>query len=437
MIPPRRFTFLTVCCSFVLASFALPAFPSSHREAPAIAQDPMADNTDVYAFISPTDPDNVVLVANSIPLMVPFSGPNFYSFADDVAYEICIDNDGDAFRDLCYRYDFETTIQNGATFLYNTGEVTSLTDPDLNVRQNYDLTRVDYTGGPTDYQTSESSIMTGAPVAPWYSGIRSFPNFVYDSVAQEAVTTNGTTTSFAGPRDEPFFIDLTIFDLLSLGNNLPTTQGSNVMTIAIEVPIEDIVAGGVRPAASETGPTSVIGVYARNLRRLVEIRRRSGPKTSFGRFVQVSRLAVPLVNEVVIPLQDKDNFNRTSPHDDVVNFGSYILDPELNGLLSSILGLACPPTPPGGRTDFIDLLSPNGTQAADLLRLDVTEGQTFADSGFPNGRRLEDDVVDTMLSMICSADQSIPVGDGVFANEFPFNSFFPYVHPPNTGNPFP
>ena len=418
-----RLTFLSV----LLAAGNVAA--SSHREAPAIAQDPMADNTDVYAFVSPSNPDNVVLVSNSVPLLIPSSGPNFYGFGDDVAYEICIDNDGDAIRDICYQWRFQTEIANGATFLYNTGPIASIGDSALNVRQSYDLIRYDYNGS----RRTRRVVADDVPVAPWNVGSRSFPGN-YEAVAGEAVYSNGDMSVFAGPRDEPFFVDLHVFDLLGVGG-APTTDGLNVMSLVLEVPIADISSDGVRPSDDELGPTSVMGVYARNLRRVVEIRRRRGPAQQFGRFVQVSRLAVPLVNEVVIPLQDKDNFNRSSPHNDVSNFGAYILDPELNGLLSAVLGLPCPPTPSDGRLDIVGILSPSGTTPADLLRLDIREGQTFSDSAFPNGRSLEDDVTDVLLTLICSGDFSVAVGDGVDGNDLPFGSAFPYLASPHSGNP--
>ena len=253
-------------------------------------------------------------------------------------------------------------------------------------------------------------------------------------MAAEAIYEVDGLTSFAGPRDEPFFVDLRVFDLLGVGGT-PTTDGLNVMSLVLEVPIENVAADGIRPSAGDSGPNSILGVYARNLRRVVEIRGRRGSALNFGRFVQVSRLAVPLINEVVIPLQDKDNYNRTSPHSDVANFGAYILDPELNGLLRAVLDIPCPSTPSGGRTDIVGILSPNGTEPADLLRINVAEGQTFADVGFPNGRTLEDDVTDTLLTLICSGDFSVPVGDGVDTNDLAFTETFPYLASPHSGNP--
>src|SRR5262245_61513245 len=126
----------------VLAGAALvPVTASSHREAPLISADPLADNTDLYAFISPVTPDKVTIIANFIPLEAPYGGPNFYKFDDNALYEIKIDNNGDAREDVTFQFRFKTTVMNPNTFLYNTGPITSLDDPDFNVRQSYTVTK--------------------------------------------------------------------------------------------------------------------------------------------------------------------------------------------------------------------------------------------------------------------------------------------------------
>jgi hypothetical protein len=403
------------------------AMASSHREAPAIAEDQFADNTDVYLFTSPEDPNNVVMVANYVPLLLPASGPNFYRFADTVRYEIHVDNDGDADADTTFRWSFETSVQDGGTFLYNTGPIDSLTDPDLNVRQTYTLKRIDRRTGQT------TTLVSNGRVAPWHVGKRSFPDDAYDQVASQAIApVSGGGKAFAGPRDEPFFVDLHVFDLLGVGG-APTTDGVNVMSLVLEVPIASLADGGVRPAAGATGPTSVLGVWATASRRQIRVLRRTHDQQDLGQFVQVSRLAWPLVNEVLIPLQDKDKYNRSKPEDDVENFGAYILQPELPGLLNAVLGAGCAPTPDGGRTDLVGLLSPSGTTPADILRLDVRAGQTHADSHFPNGRALADDVTDIELAVLCGS--GAPLGDGVDANDLPFLDTFPYLPAPASGNP--
>lgn len=397
---------------------------SSHREAPSIAEDQYVDNTDVYSFISPSDPSKLVIVANYVPLLIPSSGPNFYKFSDEARYEIHIDNDGDAKEDITYRWTFENQLKNGATFLYNTGAIDSIDSPNLNVTQTYRLERID------EYSGKKTRILDKAPVAPWNVGKRSFPQ--YEKVALQAVSSAGAIKAFAGPRDEPFFVDLHVFDLLGVGG-APTTDGVNVMSLVLEVPITDIAKNGKRPAAGSTGKDSVVGIYASASRPQVRILRRGRDSDDFGQMIQVSRLAWPLVNEVIVPLQDKDKYNRSAPKDDVRNFGAYILDPEVPKLLNLVLGAGCAPTPAGGRTDIVGLLAPNGTAPADLLRININQGQTNAQSHFPNGRALTDDVTDTLLTVACNNGAAI--GDGVNANDLAFTNTMPYLASPHSGNP--
>lgn len=398
------------------------AIASSHREAPMIAEDQLVDNTDVYSFISPTNPDKLTIVANYIPLLLPSSGPNFYRFAADARYEVHIDNDGDAKPDITYRWTFDNQIKNGNTFLYNVGPVDSISSPNLNVTQTYDLEKI------TDGK--KTKLINDAPVAPWNVGKRSFPN--YEKVALEAVRSAGGTTSFAGPRDEPFFVDLHVFDLLGVAG-AKTTDGVNVMSLVLEVPITEIAKDGIRPAAGSAGKTSVVGIHATASRPQIRVLRRHRDADDYGQYIQVSRLAWPLVNEVIIPLKDKDDYNRSQPKDDVSNFGAYILDPEVPKLLNLVLNAGCAPTPAGGRTDIVGLLAPNGTTPADLLRININQGQTNAQSHFPNGRALADDVTDTLLTVACNNGGA--VGDGVDGNDLAFTPTFPYLASPHSGNP--
>jgi len=416
-------TFLYGSVGISIAVGALTASASSHREAPMIAEDQFVDNTDVYAFISPNDPGKLVMVADYVPLLLPASGPNYYRFAEDARYEIHVDNDGDAVPDLTYRYEFDTAVKNGNTFLYNVGPVDSIASPNLNVTQTYTLWRID------EHSGSKVKLMAKAPVAPWNVGKRSFPT--YEPIALQAIRDAGGTRSFAGPRDEPFFVDLHVFDLLGVGG-APTTDGVNVMSIVLEVPISDIAAGGNRPS-SATDKTSVVGIFASASRPQVRILRHGRDADDYGKFIQVSRLAWPLINEVIIPLKDKDRFNRSAPKDDVANFGAYILDPEVPKLLNLVLGAGCPATPSGGRVDIVGLLAPNGTAPADLLRINIAQGQTNAQSHFPNGRALADDVTDTLLTVACNNGGAI--GDGVNKNDLDFTTTFPYLASPHSGNP--
>jgi hypothetical protein len=425
----KQFASVATCAA--LLGIGASAQASSHREAPAIAEDQFADNTDVYAFISPENPNNLVVVANYVPLLLPFSGPNFYKFSDDVAYDIHFDNNGDAKSDIIYRFLFETTIQNGDTFLYNTGAVDSLTDENLNVRQTYDVLRLNGRG------VLQNVIDANVPVAPWNVGSRSFPNNSYEGVALQAVNTApapGNERMFAGPRDEPFFVDLHVFDLLGVGDpGFPSTNGVNVMSIVLDLPITRVAQNGMRPGATATGKNTVVGVHATASRRQVTVLRRGGPERDRGQFVQVSRLGWPLVNEVVVPLKDKDKFNRSRPENDLANIGAYVLDPELTGLLQGVLGLPCPNTPAAGRTDIAGLLSPQTTTIADLLRIDIRQGQTFTQSAFPNGRKLTDDVTDTLLTVICN-QPGLTVSDNVDGNDLAFTDTFPFLASPVSGN---
>jgi len=414
----------TIAGLTIAAGASITVMASSHREAPAIAEDQFVDNTDVYSFISPTNPDRLVIVADYVPLLLPQSGPNFYRFSDEARYEVHIDNDGDAKEDITYRWTFENHLKNDKTFLYNTGAVDSLDSPNLNVTQTYNLDRINENTG------KKTRILSNAPVAPWNVGKRSFPN--YETVALQAVKSASGVTSFAGPRDEPFFVDLHVFDLLGVGG-APTTDGVNVMSIVLEVPIADIAKGGIQPSSGDTSKSSVVGIYASALRPQIRILRRHHDEDDFGNMIQVSRLGWPLINEVIIPLGDKDKYNRSAPKDDVSNFGAYILDPEVPKLLNLVLGAGCPATPMGGRTDIVGLLSPNGTAAADLLRINITKGQTNAQSHFPNGRALADDVTDTLLTVACN--NGGPIGDGVNANDKPFTTTMPYLASPASGNP--
>lgn len=404
----------------------LGAAASSHREAPAIAGQPQYDTTDVYAFVSPDRPDSVTLIANWIPFEEPAGGPNFYPFADDARYEIMVDNNGDAKPDITYRWTFSTSIKNGDTFLYNTGAVTSLGDPDLNVSQSYKLQVIE--GGTT------KAIINGGKVAPSNVGKASMPN--YNTLRQQAITTVGTgkaaIKSFAGQADDSFFLDLRVFDLL-YGGDLSevgddTLAGFNVNTIALQVPTSKV-----------TAKDSVIGVWSETSR-----------KDSSGRYRSVSRLGMPLVNEVVIPLKDKDKFNASQPSGDA-QFLEYVTKPGLPRVIEAVYGIKAPKEP---RNDLVSVFltgvdglnQPKNVVGAEMLRLNtaiapvskpkrlgVLEGDT---AGFPNGRRLTDDVVDIALQVVEGELVGSPndLGDAVNANDKNFESSFPYVALPHSGS---
>lgn len=449
---------------------------SSHREAPLISQDPVADGTDLYAFVSPDMTDTVTLIANYIPLQQPAAGPNFYRFGDDVDYEINIDTQGCGFANITYRFRFDTTYRSGNTFLYNTGPVTSIDDPDLNVLQTYSVERLrrtapaDCSGVPGNISLYEvETLATGVPVAPYNIGPRSTPD--YPALADEAIMnlSGGNGKVFAGPRDDPFFVDLgSAFDLLGLrplnsAHLIPLTDepgvdgvaGYNVHSIALQVPISSLELGN-----------DVMGVWTGAKRQAMRVLNGDGTVSNSGNQIRVSRLGMPLVNEVVVPLAAKDLWNSTNPSNDGI-FLSGVTDPEMTVLMN----LLYPPlidTPTSDRQDLVavfltgvsglnqlPVVTPSEmirlntaiAPSANPSRLGVLEGD-FA--GFPNGRRLADDVVDIELRALACAYGAVgTVGpcdsatynqfpnnaltDGLDANELPFLSTFPYVAYPYQG----
>jgi hypothetical protein len=446
----QRNSFLPAC----LIAFALlvpgAARASSHSEAPGTAKDRLADDTDLYAFVASDARDAVTIVGDWVPLLEPNSGPNFFGFDDDAYYYMNIDNVGDAQRHIRYQFKFKTTRSNPNTFLYNTGVVTSLDDPDLNVRQTYTLTRYD-NGAPT-------VLVADAPVAPNFVGPASMPN--YERLAQSAITklADGTTI-FVGPRDDPFFVDLgAVFDLLTIrkvpgnkGRGVDGVSGYNVLSVVIQIPKTRLTKDGAAPKTDANN--HIIGVWDTVERLATRTINADGTVSTSGDARQVSRLGMPLVNEVVIPLGSKDKFNASEPINDVANFGAFVVDPELARLFNAIYGVKVPAAP---RNDLVTVFAtgvpglnqPAGVAPAEMLRLNMTIppaakpnrfGVIAGDlAGFPNGRRLADDVVDieerVVAGVLVDGFNIAPnnqLGDGIDANDKPFLPYFPYVAPPH------
>ncbi len=464
----------------LLLAAAAPVRASSHREAPLISQDPNADNTDVYAFVSPDRPDTVTIVANYIPLEEPAGGPNFAAFGDDVLYAINIDNDGDGEEDIQYRFRFKTAIRNPGSFLYNTGPITSLDDPNWNMPQTYTVTRVE--GG------TATVLGSGLRTPPVNVGPRSTPG--YEALAAAAVNDlPGGIKVFAGQRDDPFFVDLgSVFDLAGLrpfnnahlipldpGPGVDGVGGYNTHSIVIQVPIDQLTRGHRTPDGPDD-PTAVIGVYASASRRRVRILRDDGTSQQEAGWVQVSRLGEPLINEVIIPLGKKDFWNRSDPADDA-QFAKFYRSPELARVVNVLYGdalvaLGGAPARTTGRDDLVLILLTGvplpgghnlnftGDAQADLLRLNMAIAPTHPVgqgdplgvlngdlAGFPNGRRLEDDVTDVELRAVADGYGSLlhglfglpnhspnnQLGDGVNGNDVPFLPHFPYVGTPHQG----
>ncbi len=327
-----------------------PVTASSHREAPLIAGDPRADNTDVYAFTSPDDPSSVTFISNWIPFEEPNGGPNFYTWANDTKYNIKVDNNGDAVADLTYTWIFSTVVRDGSRdFLSNLGPVTSLDDPDLNVYQTYDLTVTDGAGVTTVLAGDGDGLHSdGDPIAaPSIAGAASMPD--YTPLRDQAIVDlAGGGKTYAGQADDPFFLDLRVFDLLYGGDaskvGQDTLAGYNVNTVALQLPKAALALNG-----NATG-NPVIGVWSTTDERKTGAAGDLDPAN----FAQVSRLGNPLVNEVVIPLALKDAFNTIRPDQDATIPAAVdaVQNPRLPELVNAIYGVPVPPTPRNDLTEI-------------------------------------------------------------------------------------
>ena len=435
---------------------------SSHKEAPGIVNDAAADNTDVYAFVSPDKPDTVTLIANFVPLEDPDGGPNFFEFGDDVLYEIHISNSGTARADISYQFRFRTEVRNENTFLYNTGPITSLNSPNWNRRQFYSMTRVDKHGRHTQVRN--------APCPPCNIGPGSTPN--YANLANAAVTTIGRGGKvFAGQRAEGFYVDLgAIFDLgdlrpfqsLNAFNKMPNSGGinstkeKNIHSIVLQVPKSELSAKYDNPKDAR----ATIGVWASASRQKTKLYNtpRPGEVTSVGPYTQVSRQANPLVNEVLIPLGKKDLFNATHPHDDS-QFAQRVAHPELSTLLpvlypgvfphpdklnksgkprADLEAILLTGIPAGVVPGFQNYTGP--TQA-DMLRLNLAIPPTTSSpsnlgliggdpAGYPNGRRVFDDV--TTIELRALAGATYPLIDKTYVPDAAAGAITPGLTSSNT-----
>jgi hypothetical protein len=480
-----------VCLYLALALF-VPAnsFAASHREAPITALDNKADITDVYAFVSYDDPTKVTLILDVDPFLEPSNGPNYFPFDPNVLYAIRIDNNHDGLAEVVFEFRFTTEIRAPGLFTGFAGVGNGISTPasspkpvppgtplvppaitaldgrgseGLSLRQNYTVTMVQ--NGVRTQLTNSS----GSPLFAFPSNVgpRTMPD--YPSLAKQGIYNLGNGIRvWAGTADDPFFIDVgAAFDTLNFrsyvhGGVLTPTQdtsdhinyvadalsGFNVNTIAIEVPIAMLTSVGKRVLAYD--PAATIGVWATTSRAAMTTRGPDGLHDS-GDFQQIQRMANPLINELIIGTGDKDKWSMSAPSSDS-QFADYALDPLLARIFNAALGIAVPPPP---RTDLLPLVTyappiaapgtPPGP-VADLLRLNTGVAPTPANmrkrlgllagdpAGFPNGRRLSDDVTDIAARVV--AGVLVPefniypnnaIGDGVNTNDVPLQETFPYV----------
>jgi hypothetical protein len=402
---------------------------SSHREAPLISEDPSADNTDTYAFRSPDRPDTVTLIANYLPGEDPAAGPNWYTFSPSARYVLYADKNGDGKPDITWRFAFKN--QKPVAFLQNT-------------QQTYTVSRID--------GKSSRVVGSGLLTPPDNIGPRSTPNYHALAMAGVHDLSDGSKV-FAGQRDDGFFGDIgAIFDLVAIRSGTGANGGGKdffagyaVHTISLQVPLSQLDNGG----------NHVVGIWAASERPKVTVNFKSKKVKQAGRWVQVSRLGDPLINEVLIPTELKDKWNASTPDKDK-QFEQYYSSPILAKLLNQLYP-QFGPFQETGRTDLVSVLltglkEPNlnftGNTLADEIRLNLAIAPTAAVghgnrlgvlggdlAGYPNGRRLEDDVIDISERAVGGAliGHSLPLGDGVDANDVPYQATFPYQADPFSG----
>ena len=369
-VSARKIAVLTA--GIAAAAIAVPlSVGSSHREAPNIALDPTADNTDVYAFTAADAPDALTIVSNWIPGQVPANGPNFFRFDDRARYYVNIDNKGDGKPNARYQFRFKTSLNNPDSFLYAGPGTAGFGDPGLNVEQRYRVTHqsLNKNGKVTDSKTLAKNL----PVAPSNIGPKTFPSYE-NFVGAATKTLSDGSRVFVGQREDPFFVDLgAVFDAINLrsgtgnvGGGKDDLSGYSVSSIVLQIPEEKVTKNG-KPVSGEGAKNAVVGVWSSTERRKLEVTKSdfdSGAKGKIGKrgkngskasnpWVQVSRLGNPLINELVIPLGMKDKFNRTTPDNDAANFGEFATNPELAAILNALFGVGAPET---DRADVVQAL---------------------------------------------------------------------------------
>jgi len=440
---------------------------SSHREAPNLVNDPAADNTDTYAYTAKDAPGALTVVANWSPGGNPASGPNFFRFDDRARYYINIDNTGEGKADIRYLFVFKS-VASRTSYRFALPDVQSFSDPKLQ-KQTYSIVRETLRDG---RPTGEKTIADGVEVAPSNSGTRTFPD--YRKVADTAIKTFGDKRFFAGQRDDAFFIDLAAaFDNLNVrqgsgntGGGLDTQAGTNIQTITMQVPEADVTRDG-KAVSGPDADNATVGVWASTERRKLQIVNSavgSVDNKSRGSWVQVSRLGTTLFNELFMPAVLKDDFNKRRPDTDDARYKQFVLNPEVARQLNTLGGAqgvnqagagAAINAPTTNRDDLvtafmtgmpglnqIDKANPVPTDTI-KLNLGTPPAQTpnrFGviggdNAGFPNGRRLEDDVVDIFVQLAAGylKGNRLPLGDGVDRDDKGFLETFPYQNLPDNG----
>ncbi len=457
-----RKNFLPALATALACTMAGPAWASSHREAPSISGDPQADNTDVYAWVKPGTHDKLYIIANWNPFEEPAGGPNFHKLSDDVLYEIHIARGNQSLDDvITYQFRFKTApiqrVDPADLTLPPGGGKEFFAQLTGTFNQTYTVTKIE--------RGKAKVIAKDVPAAPPRIGPRTqqvtnalglppFTSPVYDDAfaATFIKDMGGEGRVFSGPRDDGFYVDLGgVFDLANLrpkGVAQDGVAGFNVHSIALEIPTQLLTADG-QPPGNTPGDATTLGVWASASRRKVSVLRRDGTTNGAGPWVQVSRLGLPLVNEAIIGFQDKDFYNRTSPKNDVANFGAYFLNPvivrdaEAVGIYAA---LGVDPTPfKSNRTDILDVINLKNiptpgahnvplSATGDVLRVDLA-----TDSAFPNGRPIlpgtnteQADVTDVLLSLLLTGLQ-VPISDGVDHNDKTFLNDFPFLALPWQG----
>ena len=441
---------------------AATCFGASHRNGPLMIEDLTANLNDLYFYRSPESPDKVVMIMSVQGFQNPGNGPSYYKFSDSVAYGFNINNSRglDGNPDIQIDLGFTTRIRNSNTILWygsTLAPITSIDSPGINVYQTYGVV-VRHRNGQTEYYDRDIN-GHDLTVAPPHIGPKTTPNYEENLGKASVFTLPNGMRVFAGPRDDGFYFDsASTFDLLNFNAPAPVLSaaydgssgdaypgqfdhfaGYNISAIAVEVPITTLTVDGKMPD-SPSDPNATIGAWATTKRQLVEVRPSPNKPVYFGEYRQIDRVGNPLTVEVFIPVAVKDYWNRSEPANDQ-QFAPYFANPELAAVLKLVYGLNIPPAP---RQDMLGVFVPDMQRlnlaippATNRHRLGPLAGDN---AGWPNGRRVGDDVVDIGLRAL--AGVLVPgfniapnnqLGDGINSNDLPYLNRFPFLATPHGG----